>query len=49
MCLYILFEQVYGTPEVQEFLKTNGDRFAHKPVTLQLKDLDEEIQLWRVK
>lgn len=45
----ILSEQVYTDPEVQEFLKANGDLFMSEPVTALLKGFDEEIQLWRVK
>ncbi|GAB4580408.1 MAG: hypothetical protein Fur0022_31490 [Anaerolineales bacterium] len=45
----ILSETVYGDPEVQEFLKANGDLFMSEPVAAQLKGFDEEIQLWRVR
>jgi class 3 adenylate cyclase len=45
----ILSEQVYGDPEVQEFLKANSDLFMSEPVAVQLKGFDEEIQLWRVR
>lgn len=45
----ILSETVYGDPEVQEFLKTNGDLYLSEPVAAMLKGFDEEIQLWRVK
>ena len=45
----ILSESVYGDPEVQEFLKSNGDLFMSEPVAAHLKGFDEEIQLWRVR
>ena len=45
----ILSEQVYGDPEIQEFLKANGDLFMCEPVAAHLKGFDEEIQLWRVR
>ncbi|HNB54677.1 MAG TPA: adenylate/guanylate cyclase domain-containing protein, partial [Anaerolineales bacterium] len=45
----ILSETVYNDPEIQEFLKTNGDLFMSEPVTALLKGFDEEICLWRVK
>lgn len=45
----ILSETVYNDPEIQEFLKANGDLFMSEPVTAQLKGFDEEIQLWRVR
>ena len=45
----ILSETVYNDPEIQEFLKANGDLFMSEPVTALLKGFDEEISLWRVK
>ena len=45
----ILSEQVYTDPEIQEFLKANGDLYMSEPVAAQLKGFDEEIQLWRVR